>query len=128
MPITPTATGGTCRRVLIVEDNPDSRESLQRLIRMCGHEVAVAEDGPRGVSQALNWEPDIAIVDIGLPVFDGYEVARRIRESRGPRPRLIALTGYTGAEVRRRAFEAGFDEHLAKGTDLDHLLDMLGSA
>jgi len=118
----------THRRVLIVEDNPDGRESLRRLVGTRGFEVEVAEDGPRGVRKALEWEPDVAIVDIGLPVLDGYGVARRVREALGGRVFLIALTGYSGLEVRRLALAAGFDEYLTKATDLDELLRLLGSA
>ena len=122
-PCTPTARGQ--RRVLIVEDNRDSRETLRILIGMWNFEVEVAQDGFDGVRAALDWEPDIAIVDIGLPGIDGYEVARRVRRAFGGRVLLIALTGYNGSEDRRLAFEAGFDEYMAKGADLDILQGML---
>jgi len=120
-------TGVPLRRVLIIDDNPDGRESLRRLVLTRGFEVEVAEDGPRGVRKALDWEPHVAIVDIGLPVLDGYGVARRIREGLGSRVVLLALTGHSGPEARRMALDAGFDAHLTKATDLDELLLLLGS-
>ena len=115
------------RRVLIIDDNPDGRDALGRLVRTRGFEVEVAEDGPRGVRKALDWEPDVAIVDISLPVLDGYEVARRVRKGLGGRIQLFALTGHSGPEIRRLALAAGFDEYLTKATDLDRLLQLLGS-
>jgi len=127
MSTTRTATRVQARRVLIVEDNADGRESLRLLVGMRGFEVEVAVDGFQGVNKALDWEPDVAIVDIGLPMLDGYEVARLIRETLGGRVVLLALTGYSGPEVRRKALDAGFDEHLTKATDLDELLRLLGS-
>src|SRR5438270_13379697 len=105
------------RRVLIVEDSPDSRETLKLLLELYGHQVEAAKDGREGVEKALAWEPEVAVVDIGLPGLDGYEVARRVRAALGGRVLLIALTGYDGAENRRRAFEAGFDHHLTKPAD-----------
>jgi DNA-binding response OmpR family regulator len=116
------------RRVLIVEDNPDGRESLRRLVDIWGFAVDVAEDGLRGVHRALEWEPHAAIVDIGLPVLDGYGVARRVREALGGRVLLIALTAYADAEARRLALDAGFDQHMAKPADLARLESLLGPA
>jgi CheY-like chemotaxis protein len=128
MPTTCTPTARGQRRVLLVEDSKDNRETLRVLLGMWDFEVEVAEDGPGGIRAALDWEPDIAILDIGLPGLDGYEVARRVRQAFGDRVRLIALTGYAGAEDRRLALEAGFDEHLAKGSDLDILKGKLRAA
>jgi CheY-like chemotaxis protein len=70
-------------RVLVVEDQPDARESLRLLLEIWGHQVEVAPDGLRGVQVALAWKPEVAIVDIGLPLLDGYEVARRLRAAFG---------------------------------------------
>src|SRR5215469_16570477 len=81
------------RRVLIVEDHPDARESLRLLLEFWGHQVEVAADGLRGVQVALAWKPEVAIVDIGLPLLDGYEVARQLRAALDVPIRLIALTG-----------------------------------
>ena len=106
------------RRVLIVEDAEDSRESLAMLLSGWEHEVIRAANGPQGVRLALEAAPDIALVDIGLPGFDGYEVARRIRrEMNGRAIRLIALTGYGQSSDRAKALEAGFDLHLLKPVD-----------
>jgi two-component system, sensor histidine kinase len=116
------------RRVLVVEDNPDSRESLRMVLELYGYRVEVAEDGRQGVEMALAWGPDAAVVDIGLPLLDGYAVARRVRAALGANIRLIALTGYAQYSDRQRAFEAGFDAHLTKPTDLDELSRLLASA
>jgi CheY-like chemotaxis protein len=112
---------GKPRRVLVVEDNPDTRESLRSLLRAWGHEVEVAGDGAQGLAKALGWRPEVAILDIGMPQLDGYEVARRVRPAAGGEVRLIALTGYGSAEDRQRAFAAGFDHHLTKPADPEEL-------
>jgi signal transduction histidine kinase/CheY-like chemotaxis protein len=101
------------RRVLIVEDNADARETLRTLLEALGHEVHEAADGETGIAAALKLQPDIAFVDIGLPRLDGYEVARRLRAA-GETMRLVALTGYGRDDDIRRAREAGFDLHLLK--------------
>ena len=119
--LTKPALSVASRRVLVVEDNPDSRLSLHILLEMRGYEVEEAEDGLRGVRKALAWQPDVAVVDIGLPVFDGYEVARQIKAALGGGIRLIALTAYGRTEDRQRAFAAGFDVHLTKPADPDEL-------
>ena len=113
-------------RILLVEDNADAREMLSAALRLQGHEVHVASDGPEGVSAALALEPDAALVDIGLPGFDGYEVARRIRAgTRGQATRLVALTGYGQPEDRRRTLDAGFDDHLVKPVDPGRVAEAL---
>jgi signal transduction histidine kinase/CheY-like chemotaxis protein len=106
-----TGTG----RVLIIEDDADAREMLRVVLELDGHEVHVANEGLTGLEMALSLAPDVAIVDIGLPGIDGYEVARRIRASDAGRAmKLVALSGYGQAEDRRRSREAGFDLHLVK--------------
>jgi signal transduction histidine kinase/ActR/RegA family two-component response regulator len=102
---------GQRKRVLLVDDNEDLRDLLAEIVR--DHEVTCAEDGPDGLAQVLSWRPDVAFVDIGLPGFDGFELARRARAS-GFEGRLIALTGYGQASDRERALGAGFDDHLIK--------------
>ena len=103
------------RSVLIVEDNDDAREMLRHLLEMDGHRVRTAADGPAALDAVRAAPPDVALIDIGLPGMDGYELARRIRAERGPRPpRLIAVTGYGLAEDRQRTRDAGFDVHLVK--------------
>jgi CheY-like chemotaxis protein len=113
------------RRVLIVEDNPDCRDTLCQLLRLNGFEVEQAGDGQEGVRKALAWRPEAAVVDIGLPLLDGYEVARRLRHALDGLIRLIALTGYGQPEDRRQAFAAGFDHHLTKPADPDDLVRLL---
>jgi PAS domain S-box-containing protein len=121
------ASGATAaRRVLVIEDNEDSRVSLRELIRRLGHEVHEAADGAAGVESALAFAPDLALVDIGLPGIDGYEVARRLRSHpMGQRLRLVALTGYGLPEDRDRAMAAGFDLHLVKPVDPQQLAALL---
>ena len=115
-------------RVLIIEDQPDARRALQRLLQIWGHSVEVAEDGPGGVEAAAKCEPDVAFVDVGLPGLDGYEVAKQIRARLGERIRLIALTGYGQPEDRERAMAAGFDLHLVKPVDRDQLARSVAEA
>ena len=112
---------GKGKRILVIEDQADARRALQRLLQIWGHEVDVAEDGVRGVDAAMQTPPDIALVDVGLPGLDGYEVARRLRTAMGKSVRLVALTGYGQPEDRDRAFDAGFDLHLVKPVDRDQL-------
>ncbi len=113
-------------RVLVVEDNPDGRESLRDLLEIWGHNVELAENGPQGVEKALAVLPDVALVDIGLPGLDGNEVAQRIRAALdGDRMALIAMTGYGQPEDRRRAIQAGFDAYLVKPVDPGDLSRML---
>jgi CheY-like chemotaxis protein len=119
---------GKPRRVLVVEDNADTRESLRTLLRAWGHEVEVAGDGAEGLAKALGWRPEVAVLDIGMPRLDGYEVARRVRPAVGGEVRLIALTGYGSAEDRERAFAAGFDHHLTKPADLEELRRLVATA
>jgi PAS domain S-box-containing protein len=117
---------GASRRVLVVDDNADAAESLAQLLALKGHEVRVAYDGLSGVELARAFEPDVVLLDIGMPGLDGYAVARRLREQDGRRGvRLVALTGYGQLDDRRRAQEAGFDDHLVKPPDVATLEQML---
>jgi CheY-like chemotaxis protein len=110
------------RRVLLVEDNVDARETLTQLLRIAGHEVLPAQDGAEGLRLAASGKPDVALIDVGLPDLDGYEIAKRLRASReGAHVHLIALTGYGGEQDRRLAIEAGFDQHVTKPVDLEEL-------
>jgi signal transduction histidine kinase len=112
---------GPTRRILIVEDNADTRDLLKVLLEARGHAVDVAADGAEGVDRALRLAPDAMIVDIGLPGLDGYAVARRLRAHFGASLLLVALTGYGQPEDRRRALEAGFDVHCTKPVDAERL-------
>jgi signal transduction histidine kinase/CheY-like chemotaxis protein len=113
------------RRVLLIEDSADSRAAMRALMRLWGHEVVVAEDGPSGVQRAQEFRPEVALVDIGLPGLDGYEVAPLIRAALGENVYLVALTGYGQPEDRQRTRDAGFDEHLVKPVEPDHLAKLL---
>jgi len=113
------------RSILIVEDNADAREAMRMLLELDGHVVMAAAEGVEALELARAKDPDIALVDIGLPGIDGYEVARRIRAAGDKRPLLIALTGYGQPEDRRRATEAGFDSLLVKPVDPAALTDLL---
>jgi CheY-like chemotaxis protein len=114
------------RHILLIEDNADGRESLRMLLTYLGHRVDVASDGVEGVRKALATRPDLAIVDIGLPGLDGYQVARRIRNALGNAVALIAYTAYDGEDTERQVDEAGFDAHLIKPIELSELMPWLG--
>ncbi|HZP85972.1 MAG TPA: ATP-binding protein [Burkholderiales bacterium] len=119
------------RKVLVVEDNADIRDTLGMLLHQWQHDVEFANDGAEGVLRAATWQPDVALIDIGLPGIDGYEVARKIRASdaaRGRGVRLIAMTGYGQATDREKALRAGFDLHLLKPVDPAHLERLLAES
>ena len=118
---TPTAQHDTGMRIVLVEDNVDIRDTLAELLVLEGYEVEGAGDGPQGLSRILSLQPEIVLIDVGLPGFDGYELARRTRAQQGDRPVLIAMTGYGQPDDRARAFEAGFDEHVVKPVSLEDL-------
>jgi CheY-like chemotaxis protein len=102
---------------LIIEDQPDGRETLRLLLQLWGYQVEVAGDGLRGVQLALGWRPGAAVVDIGLPLLDGYGVARQVRAALGDTIWLVALTAFGAPGDIRNAREAGFDVHLTKPAD-----------
>jgi PAS domain S-box-containing protein len=123
----PPGTRAHRRRVLVVEDGPDARQSLRMLLELAGHEVETSEDGPAGLAKLRVFRPDVALIDLGLPGMDGYALAREVRG----RPetcaiRLVAVTGYGQAEDRRRALAAGFDLHVTKPVDASMLDEVLG--
>jgi two-component system CheB/CheR fusion protein len=110
------------KRVVVIEDNPDGAEMLGLLLEHAGYEVFTAEDGKSGIELIERVEPDVALVDIGLPVMDGFQLARWARAQ--PKYRglyMLALTGYGQAADRAAALEAGFDEHLVKPVDAEEL-------
>ena len=114
------------RRIVIVEDNADAREMLQMLLSVEGHEVDSAEDGRDGLALIERVRPDVALIDIGLPLLNGYDVARTpAARCQGPPVLLVALTGYGQPEDRQRALAAGFDEHLIKPVNLDRLTQIM---
>jgi CheY-like chemotaxis protein len=123
----PTAAAACRRRVLIVEDNRDALEALSCLLKLWGHDVLVASDGDTGIHSAISLRPDIALVDLGLPTIDGYEVARQVRAALGnAAPLLIALTGYGAPDQRSEALAAGFDLHIVKPVEPERLAALLG--
>jgi PAS domain S-box-containing protein len=113
------------QRVLLIDDNEDIRSTLEVLLELAGHRVSLARDGREGLERLLVERPDVALVDVGLPGIDGYELARRARQELGAGVVLIAVTGYGQAEDRRRALAAGFDLHLIKPVNPDDLLRVL---
>jgi signal transduction histidine kinase len=118
---------GVRRRILVADDNADALESLATLLELGGHEVFSAANGALALESAERHLPDVALLDIGMPMLDGYEVARRIRaQPWGRRITLVALTGWGQESDRRRSGEAGFDSHLVKPLDLDKLTELLG--
>jgi signal transduction histidine kinase/DNA-binding response OmpR family regulator len=116
------------RRILVVDDNLDSAESLTMMLKLSGHDVATAHDGVEAVKLANEFRPDVALLDLGMPKLDGYEAARSIRQqSWGREMMLVALTGWGQAEDKRRSREAGFDAHLVKPIDFDALEELVGT-
>ncbi|MFL6183183.1 MAG: ATP-binding protein [Actinomycetes bacterium] len=125
-PIHTPATEAVKRRVLIVEDNAESRNMYRLALELAGHDVLEAEDGMRGLEMLKSAQPDVAFIDLGLPALDGYELVRRFRaETNGRDVLLIALTGYGSSDDRERSREAGFDYHLIKPLSREALRDVL---
>ena len=115
------------RRVLVVDDNVDSAESLALLLQLEGHEVRIAHDGPSALAAAREERPEVVLLDIGLPAgMDGYEVAQRMRPGLESAI-IVAVTGFGQEEDRRRAADAGFDGHLVKPVDMPALRRLLSS-
>ena len=115
-------------RVLVVDDNVDAAQTVAMLLEMSGHKGRIAHDGPSALEAALAWQPDVVLLDIGLPGLSGFEVARLIRQQ--PLLKnvvLVALTGYGLEADRQRSQEAGFDHHLVKPADFDEIEKILAS-
>jgi CheY-like chemotaxis protein len=115
------------RRVLIADDNRDAADSLSMLLQIAGHAVTVAYDGQQALESIETTRPEVALLDVGMPELDGYEVARRVRLD--PRIRntlLIAVTGWGQASDKERALAAGFDVHFTKPVEPTALIDLLG--
>jgi CheY-like chemotaxis protein len=122
----PRVTGdGQPRRIVIVEDNADVRELLLLKLRRLGHSVDAVADGLAGVTAIIDGKPDLALVDIGLPGLDGYEVATQVRQFLGPGVVLVAVSGFGQPEDKRKALEAGFDEHITKPADVSDIENLL---
>jgi CheY-like chemotaxis protein len=114
------------RRILVVDDNRDSARTLARLLEVIGHEARIVYDGGEAVAMAEAYHPEVILLDIGLPVMNGYEVARTIRRHPwGTDIVIVALTGWGQLEDRKRSKEAGIDHHLVKPVEPQALIDLL---
>jgi PAS domain S-box-containing protein len=116
------------RRILVVDDNDDSAQSMGLLLESAGHQIRIAHDGLEAVAEAEAFQPEVILLDIGLPKLNGYDAAVRIRELPIPQPLLVALTGWGQEEDRRRTAVAGFDVHLVKPVDYGALIKLLSDA
>jgi CheY-like chemotaxis protein len=126
--VAPRAGNDVRRRILVVDDNIDSAESMVMMLELAGHDVAMAHDGEQAVALAKEFQPEIAFLDLGMPVLNGYEAARSIREQPwGRQMMLVALTGWGQQDDRRRTREAGFDAHIVKPIDFDSLEKLLAN-
>jgi PAS domain S-box-containing protein len=122
------STPAVRRRVLIADDNQDAADSLAMLLRMEGHEVKVVYDGGQALASIDSFRPEVAVLDIGMPELDGYEVAQQIRQSpASPSITLIAVTGWGQALDKARATDAGFNHHFTKPVELEDLIGTLVS-
>ncbi|MGH7779032.1 MAG: CheR family methyltransferase [Candidatus Binataceae bacterium] len=124
--ISESRTPSAPRRILIIDDNSDAADALGELLRLFGHDVEIALSGPDGLRSAAAFSPEVVFVDIAMPDMDGYEVAQQLRRQTGPQTKVVALSGYSSDEHRRRSLEAGFDTHLVKPIDVDLLTNILG--
>ena len=122
-PRPPTAIGAK-RRVVLIDDDMDGLASLRQILEGDGHSVRTAAEGGAGLEAIMEWTPEVALVDIGLPGLDGYQIARRVRAS-GRSVYLVALSGYGQLEDKEKARSAGFDEHLTKPAEPERLLALV---
>ncbi len=126
----PQCAGRAGRRILVVDDNYDARTSMQAILRVKGNEVRTARDGLEAVAVVAEFQPDLVLLDIGMPKLNGYDAARRIRDEHpGRKIMLVAITGWGEQQDFDRSRKAGFDDHLIKPIDpalLDELLARLG--
>lgn len=121
----PSETARKGKRILVVDDNVDAAESAGEILRLLGNEVSVVHDGLSAVSAVEQWRPEVMLLDIGLPGIDGYEVARRVRQSdHGKALILIALTGWGQDQDKQRTSNSGFDQHWVKPVGIDKLREI----
>ena len=124
-------SAGSALRILVVDDNKDSADMLALSLKMMGHEVLTLYDPLAVVAAALDYHPDLAFMDVGMPMLNGFELAARLRAQHWPDPgppHLVALTGWGQEDDRRRSEAAGFDEHLVKPAELDTIERVCRSA
>jgi len=112
-------------RILVVDDVADLLESMSMLLQLEGHKVATAKNAPGAILRAASFQPDVVLLDIGLPEISGFAAARRLREEMGATPLLIAMSGWTREEDKAQAREAGFDHYLPKPINLEKLKELL---
>jgi signal transduction histidine kinase/ActR/RegA family two-component response regulator len=124
-PVRAKKSDGQPRRIVIVEDNDDVRELLRLKLRRLGHAVDAVADGPEGVRAIVHIKPDLALVDIGLPGLDGYGVATQVRQTLGDGVVLVAVSGFGQPEDKRKALDAGFNEHITKPADVSDIENLL---
>jgi CheY-like chemotaxis protein len=117
---------GPGSRILVVDDSVDSAETLAELLKIWGHDVRIAHDGPGAIAAARDYRPEVILLDIGLPGMDGFAVAAQLRKEGTAGRMLVALTGYSEQKDRDRAQQAGFDHHLVKPINPDTLQKLLG--
>ena len=121
-----SSTRAVARRVLVVDDNVDAALMLAALVKQFGHEVLTVHDGPQALRVAENFQPDVILLDIGMPGMNGFEVARSLREKGiSPAPRIVAVTGWGKPEDQERSREAGFDMHLVKPVEVSQIQQAL---
>jgi CheY-like chemotaxis protein len=116
------------RRVLVVDDNQDAADSLAMLLGVRGEEVRIAYDGAKALEVERDFKPDVVLLDIGLPAISGYDVAERIREKRGNKVLIVAITGWGQEKDLRRAEDAGIDHHFTKPVDFEALVALIERA
>jgi CheY-like chemotaxis protein len=113
-------------RILVVDDNRDAADSLAKLIRSFGHEVKTVYDGGAALDEATTFQPDMALVDIGMPGLDGYETVTQLRQRRGNVHLIVvAVTAWTSDEDKQRAYDCGFDLHVAKPMSVEKLKELM---
>jgi CheY-like chemotaxis protein len=115
------------KRVLIIEDNEDARQSLAQYLRLLNHDVFEADDGISGLEKLLSIRPDVALIDVGLPHLSGYELVSKAKQTLDSQTLMVAVTGYGQSDDRQRALTAGFDDHLVKPLDLKRVIEVLSS-
>ena len=116
------------RRVLVVDDNQDAADSLAMLLGVRGEEVRIAYDGAKALEVERDFRPDVVLLDIGLPAVSGYDVAERIRQKRGDKVLIVAITGWGQEKDLRRAEDAGIDHHFTKPVDFEALVALIERA
>jgi CheY-like chemotaxis protein len=124
--VTASVSDAAMGRVLVVDDNRDAADLLCELLRAIGYQTRAAYDGPSALAEVVGFAPHVALIDIGLPVMDGYEVAQRIgADTDGRGPRLVAVTGYGQQRDRDASARAGFAAHLVKPVDIEQLREIV---